>query len=96
MLRTACRCVTLFLPGPAEKGSRPPSRTGSDYDEDDVKSFSTASQKSFGGRNGSSGWEAELEEIEDDPFHDNVEKLYEKRCTALSGGCQWSLLGGRV
>ena len=65
---------------PAEKGSRPASRgADSDLDDESSKSFSTASQRSFGGRNGSSVWEAELEEIEDDPFHENVEKLYEKR-----------------
>lgn len=65
----------------AEKGSRPASRAGSEADED-TASFSTASQKSFGfggGRNSSSNFEVDLEEIEDDPFHENVEKLYEKR-----------------
>lgn len=61
----------------AEKGSRPSSRAGSEYEED-TASFSTASQKSWGGRNGSS-YDLELEEIEDDPFNENVEKLYEKR-----------------
>ncbi|GAB4824115.1 hypothetical protein N2152v2_011161 [Parachlorella kessleri] len=70
-----------------KKGSRPASRgADSDLDDESSKSFSTASQRSFGGRNGSSVWEAELEEIEDDPFHENVEKLYEKRATTREEG----------
>ena len=52
-----------------------------------MQSFSTASQKSWGpGRGSSSNFEADLEEIEDDPFHEAVEKLYEKRWVGGSWG----------